>query len=166
LLGLGQVALVGGLASILLAAGVFDAAESLGASLALVIPWFALGFALYSVAFATAGALASRTQDASSAGQPITYTIAAAYFIGYIALMSDSDGLLASVLTVCPLTAPLVLPARSALAGVPIWEHALAVLVVLASIYGLVRLGGRVYAHGLLRGGPRISFPQRVVGSA
>jgi hypothetical protein len=39
---------------------------ALGGSLALVIPWFALGFALYAVAFAAAGALASKKQDAST----------------------------------------------------------------------------------------------------
>ena len=68
LLGLGQLALIAGLASVLLAAGVFDAPASLGGSLALIIPWFALGFALYAVAYAAAGALASRQQDANSAG--------------------------------------------------------------------------------------------------
>jgi ABC-2 type transport system permease protein len=57
---------------------------------------------------------------------------------------------------VFPLTAPLVLPARSALVGVALWEHALAVLLVLASIYALVRFAGRVYAQGLLHGGPRL----------
>lgn len=158
LLGLAQLALVAGLASALLAAGVFDAPASLGANLALVVPWFALGFALYSVAYATAGALASRTQDANSAGQPVTYTILAAYFLGYVALASDFNGALANLLTVFPLTAPLVLPARSALVGVPLWQHALAVILVLATIYGLVRLAGRVYAQGLLRSGPRLKL--------
>jgi ABC-2 type transport system permease protein len=57
-----------------------------------------------------------------------------------------------------PVTAPLVLPARSALVGVRLWEHALAVVLVLASIYALVRLAGRVYAHGLLHSGPRLGL--------
>ena len=70
LLGLVQVALIGGLAAVLLAAGVFDAPSSLGGSLALIVPWFALGFALYAVAYAAAGALASGQQDANSAGSP------------------------------------------------------------------------------------------------
>jgi ABC-2 type transport system permease protein len=50
LLGLLQVALIGGLAAVLLAAGLFDAPPSLGGSVALLVPWFALGFAVYSVA--------------------------------------------------------------------------------------------------------------------
>ena len=153
LLGLGQLALVAGLAAALLAAGVFDAPAALGASLALVVPWFALGFALYAVAYAAAGALASRQQNAETAGQPVTYTLTAAYFVGYIAVSADPNGTLANLLTVFPLTAPLVLPARSALVGVPLWEHVLAVVLVLGSTYALVRFAGRVYARGLLRGG-------------
>jgi ABC-2 type transport system permease protein len=156
LLGFAQLALVAGLAAALLAAGVFDAPRALGGSLALVVPWFALGFALYAVAYAAAGALASRQQNADTAGQPVTYTLLAAYFAGYIAVSADADGLLAHLLSVFPLTAPLVLPARSALVGVPLWEHALAVVLVLASIYALVRFAGRVYAHGLLHAGPRL----------
>ena len=38
----------------------------------------------------------------------------------------------------------------------PLWEHVLAVVLVLATIYALVRLAGRIYAQGLLRSGPRI----------
>lgn len=157
LLGLCQLALVAGLAAALLIAGVFDAPAGLGGSVALVIPWFALGFALYAVAYATAGALASRQQNADTAGQPVTYTLLAVYFAGYVALASDVDGPLANVLTVFPLTAPLVLPARSALVGVPLWEHLVAVGFVLATIYALVRFAGRIYGQGLLRGGPRLS---------
>ena len=156
LLGLSQLVLVAGLAATLLMAGVFDAPAGLGGSVALVIPWFALGFALYAVAYAAAGALASRQQNADTAGQPVTYTLLAVYFAGYVALASDMDGAPANVLTVFPLTAPLVLPARSALVGVPLWEHAAAVVFVLATIYGLVRFAGRIYGQGLLGSGPRL----------
>ncbi len=157
LLGLAQLALIAGLAAILLAAGAFEAPPSLGGNLALVIPWFVLGYALYAVAYAVAGALASRQQNADAAGQPVTYTLLAVYFAGYVALSIDENGLLANLLTVFPLSAPLVLPARSALVGVPLWEHVLAVVLVVASIYALVRVGGRVYTRGLLHGGPGLS---------
>jgi ABC-2 type transport system permease protein len=156
LLGLAQLALVAGLGAALLAAGVFDAPAGLGGSVALIVPWFALGFALYATAYAAVGALASRQQSADTAGQPVTYALLAVYFVGYVAVSADMNGLLANVLTVFPLSAPLVLPARSALVGVPLWEHALALLLVLATIYFIVRFAGRVYAHGLLHSGPRL----------
>jgi hypothetical protein len=98
-------------------------------------------------------ALASNQQNAETAAQPVTYALLTVYFASYIVLAADPEGTLASVLTVFPLTAPLVLPARSALVGVPLWEHALAIVLVLAAIYALVRFAGRVYALGLLHGG-------------
>jgi hypothetical protein len=41
---------------------------------------------------------------------------------------------------------------------VPLWEHALAIGLVLATIYALVRLAGRIYGVGLLRSGPRLEL--------
>lgn len=158
LLGLLQVMLIGGLAAILLAAGVFHAPRSLSSSVALIVPWFALGYALYAVAYAAAGAIASRTQDANSAGMPVTYTLLGAFLFGYAVLTVDASSVLAHLLTIFPLTAPLVLPARSALVGVPVWEHALALVVVIATIYALVRLAGRIYAVGLLGSGARLEL--------
>ena len=102
------------------------------------------------------GSARLRQQNADTAGQPVTYTILAVYFTGYIALAGNADGLLANVLTVFPLSAPLVLPARSALVGVPLWEHVLAVVLVLATTYALVGFAGRVYGQGLLHSGPRL----------
>ena len=157
-LGFAQLVLVAGLAAGLLVAGVFDAPAELGGDIALVIPWFVLGFALYAVAYAVAGALASSQQNAETAGQPVTYALIAVFWAGYATLSSNAEGPLASLLTVFPLTAPLVLPARSALVDVPLWQHALAVVLVLAAIYTLVRFAGRVYAHGLLHGGSRLSL--------
>ena len=153
-LGFAQLTLVAGLAAALLVGGVFDAPAKLGGDMALVVPWFVLGFALYAVAYAVAGALASSQQNADTAGQPVTYALVVVYFAGYVVLAENADGALASLLTVFPLTAPLVLPARSALVGVPLWQHALAVVLVLGAIWALVRFAGRVYAHGLLHAGP------------
>ena len=158
LLGLAQLALIAGFAAVLIAGGAFNAPAVLASSVALVIPWFVLGFALYAVAYAAAGALASGQQNAETAGQPVTYTLVAAYFVGYLAVSANVDGLLANVLTVFPLTAPLVLPARSALVGVPLWEHALAIALVIGSIYALVRFAGRVYGTALLCSGPRLDL--------
>jgi ABC-2 type transport system permease protein len=156
LLGLGQLALIAGLTAALFITGAFDASAGLGGSVALVVPWFGLGFTLYAVAYAAAGALASRQQDADSAGQPVTTVLVTAYLLSYVIVSADATSVLAHVLTIFPLTSPLVLPARSALVGVPLWEHAAAILLILASIYALLRFAGRIYAHGLLHSGPRI----------
>ena len=154
LLGLAQLALVAGLAAALLVAGVFDAPAGLGGNVALVIPWFALGFALYAVAYAAAGALASRQQNADTAGQPVTYTLLAVYFAGYVAARQRPDGLLAHVahgLPGSPRRSCFPPAARSS--ACRSGSTSLALVLVLATIYALVRFAGRIYAQGCFAAG-------------
>jgi ABC-type Na+ efflux pump permease subunit len=116
-----------------------------------------LSGSIFSSASRTFPAGSQRVGGASSeAGARTGFGNLAAYLGSYAVVSSNSSSFLANVLTVFPLTAPLVLPARSALVGVPLWEHALALVLVVASIYALVRLAGRLYGHGLLHSGPSL----------
>ena len=56
-----------------------------------------------------------------------------------------------------PLTATLM-PARIALGHIAWWELPLCALLMLVSIYVVARLASRIYASGLLRSGPRMSW--------
>ncbi len=47
------------------------------------------------------------------------------------------------------------MPVRIAVGSVAAWEIVLAVAIMLAATYGLVRLGGAVYSGALLRTGAR-----------
>jgi ABC-2 type transport system permease protein len=53
---------------------------------------------------------------------------------------------------------PILMPARLARGNVAIWEMPLAILIMLASIYGMARIAGRIYATSLVRGGSRLSW--------
>ena len=153
-LGLAQVALVASVVAAATAIGFTDLPSSFVPAAALVVPWFVLGFALYAVGFGVAGALVTRQEDVSTVSIPVTGVMTVSFFLAYGALQSAPDGLLAQVVTVFPTTAPFMLPARSAMAGVPAWQHALALALILATIYGLVRLGGRLYTAALLHTSP------------
>jgi ABC-2 type transport system permease protein len=50
------------------------------------------------------------------------------------------------------------MPVRQAAGNVALWEIALAVVLMLAAIALVVRLGGRVYAGALLRTGGKIKM--------
>jgi ABC-type Na+ efflux pump permease subunit len=56
-----------------------------------------------------------------------------------------------------PLT-PALMPARIAVGAVAWWEVILGVLIMLASIYGMVQLATRIYKATLVRSGPRLSW--------
>ncbi len=153
-LGLAQVALVASVVAVATAIGLTDLPSSFVPGAALVVPWFVLGFALYAVGFGVAGALVTRQEDVSTVSIPVTGVMTVSFFLAYGALQSAPDGILAQVVTVFPTTAPFMLPGRSAMAGVPAWQHALALVLTLATIYGLVRLGGRLYTAALLHTSP------------
>jgi ABC-2 type transport system permease protein len=50
------------------------------------------------------------------------------------------------------------MPARIALGTVDWWEYPLVAVIMLASIYGIVRAASAAYAGGLLRGGERLTW--------
>jgi ABC-2 type transport system permease protein len=153
-LGLAQVTVVAAAVAAATAVGVTDLPSSFVPAAALVVPWFVLGFALYAVGFGVAGALVTRQEDVSTVSIPVTGVMTVSFFLAYASIQSAPDGLLAQAVTVFPTTAPFMLPARSAMAGVPVWQHALALALTLGTIYGLVRLGGRLYTAALLRASP------------
>jgi ABC-2 type transport system permease protein len=51
-----------------------------------------------------------------------------------------------------PFTAPLVMFTRIAMQQPPVWQIALSIGLMLATIYGMVWLCGRIYRIGILRG--------------
>jgi ABC-2 type transport system permease protein len=120
-----------------------------------LVIWFVLGFLLYAVIFGAAGSLASRMEDAQTAAMPVTVLAVVGFFVS-ISSLDDPDGLLATVGTFVPLTAPFVVPVRVALDAIAPWEYVLAVLITLGSIVALLFIAGRIYAGGLLHFGGKV----------
>ena len=79
------------------------------------------------------------------------------FFIGQLAT-DDPDALIAKIGSLIPLWAPMVMPIRAAVGNVPLWEIALSVGLIVVSIYGLVKLGGRIYAGAILKIGSKVKL--------
>lgn len=133
-------------------------------ALTLVI-WFVIGFLLFAVMFGAAGSLVSRSEDAQTVAFPMSMVAVAGFFLSIISL-SDPEGVAAVVGTFIPLTAPFVVPVRSALAAIPVWQYVASVLLTLATIVSMVFVGGRIYAGALLRYGGRVGLREAWRGAA
>jgi ABC-2 type transport system permease protein len=155
LLGLSQVAALAAFAIGAGAAGLIDL-PAFGTAAPLAVLWFVLGFAFYATAFAAAGSLISRVEDAQVA-TPISMVMLASYLLSF-GQFSNPDGGLATALTLIPLSAPFTVPERVALTSVPVWQLVVPVVLMLVAIWALVRFAGRIYELGLLRVGPRVPF--------
>jgi ABC-2 type transport system permease protein len=160
-LGLGQLALVGGVGLLSAVLAGSDAPSSAPGAVGLVLLWFVLGFAFYSCAFAVAGASASRQEDAQSAMGPLYVLLVVAY-LATGAAQASPDGALARISSFVPPLAPLTGPSRVLLGHAPFWEVAASVALTLVATVGLIRLAGRMYGGAVLRFGPRLGLRELV----
>jgi ABC-2 type transport system permease protein len=131
------------------------------ASIPVLVLWFVLGFALYSVGFGAAGALVSRVEDAQSVATPFTLMSILGFFVSF-QVVNDPGGTFATVMSLLPPTAPFAVPVRTAFGAIPWWELALSVVLTVGAILALVRFAGRAYSGGLLRFGNKVSWKDAI----
>lgn len=153
-LGLGLVAL---LAGALVDSVDIPAVRPVVVTWALV--WFLLGFALYATVYGTLGALASRTEDASSVAGPVSIVLVLGFLVSF-ATFGNVDSTWARLVSWFPVTAPLAMPFRVAMGAATWSDLVLAVALTLATIVGLVALGGRVYTRAILDTGGSLTLRQ------
>ena len=158
LLGLGQVAVtaVAALVAATTISGV-DLPAVRGGVLAWAVVWFVLGYAFYTTVFGALGSLASRPEDAQSAAGPVSVLLILVYFVSFAAIGSP-DTTWARAISWLPITAPIAMPTRIAMGAAAWWEPALAAVLTLAAIAGLVVLGGRIYTNAVLHNGPTLKL--------
>jgi ABC-2 type transport system permease protein len=158
LVGLLQLTIVGAAALVAVHVTNVAAIPALGvASILGDILWFLLGFLFYATAYAAVASLVSRQEEVQGAVAPISIFQIAGYLLMYAALPNPS-GPLATVSSLLPPFAPILMPVRMATSDVPPWQVGLAVALIVASIAGLTWLAGRMYANAALRLGTRVRF--------
>ena len=161
ILGIGTLAIVQLLGTIVVAVvalrvtGAFDLPPIETASVLNLLLWFVIGFLIFAVLFGAAGSLVSRTEDANTIAMPMSMAAVVGFFVSITAL-NDPDGPVAVISTFIPLTAPFVVPVRTALEAIPVWQYLAALVICVVTIVVLTFVAGRIYAGGLLRYGGRV----------
>jgi len=132
----------------------FDLPEiSIGLALLLLL-FFVLGFTFYSSLYAAVGSSVNTEQEAQQAVQPmLILLVATAIFINPILINPTST--LATVMSLLPFSAPIIMPLRLALGSVPWYELVISLVGVFLACLGAVWLAARIYRVGLLMYGKR-----------
>ncbi len=158
LVGLLQLTIVGAAALVAVHVTNVAAIPALGvASILGDIFWFMLGFLFYATAYAAVASLVSRHEEVQGAVGPISILQVAGYLLMYAAL-PNPNGPLATICSMLPPFAPILMPVRMAATDVPPWEIGLAAGLTIASIGGLTWLAGRMYTNAAMRIGTRVRF--------
>lgn len=129
------------------------------ALIAIVVIWFVLGYAFFSLLYGTLGALASRTEDAQAAAAPLTAFMVLIY-LGAFASIANPHAWWITPASLFPPTAPIYMPLRIALTNVPAWQIAAAAALMIIAILAIIQAGGRVYRGAVLHTGSRLGIRQ------
>lgn len=160
LVGLIQIVVVGGGGlAVAAGSGQLDLPSSTFSTAVLVALYFVLGYLFYACAFAVAGALVSRQEDAQSTTSPMLVLLVGGYLASF-SVIDDPHSGLATLFTFLPPVAPMTVPARAAQDALPLWELALSIVLMIVSTVLLIRLAGRVYERAVLRLGAPMKLTQ------
>jgi ABC-2 type transport system permease protein len=126
---------------------------SIGLALLLLL-FFLLGFVFYASLYAAVGSSVNTEQEAQQAVQPLLIMlVATAVFINPILINPTSR--LATVMSLLPFSAPIIMPLRLALGSVPWYELAAALVGLAIACVAAVWIAARIYRVGLLMYGKR-----------
>ena len=140
-----------------------DVPPTTASTVAWLVLWFVLGYGFYAVLYGAAGSLVSRQEEAQSMTLPISGVLLVAYFFAMDAARSP-DSTAALIGSFLPPTAPMVMLARVAYGGVPAWQIAVSVVLMVGTIVAMLRIAGRVYAGAALRLGRRVKLREAWYG--
>lgn len=124
--------------------------------LALAAVWFLLGYALYCSAFAAAGSLCARVEDAQGASFPILLPLLFAYLASFSAV--DGANALLWVLAFVPPTAVLAMPTLYAIGEAPLWAMLVSMALTVAAIIAVALLAAKIYERSVLHTGRKLSW--------
>ena len=172
--GLTQVAiwaLLIGIAAVFGLSGAAPALAELGIDISGVpVPWdlllwsmiyFVTGYLLYSGVFASAGAMVTSEQDVQQVLIPALMPIILPILV-MPAAMQTPDSTWVVIMSLIPFFSPILMPMRIATSHVPLWQSAVAVVLLLVTTVALARAAGRIYRVGILMRGQRPNLPELV----
>ena len=119
--------------------------------------YFLFGFLLYAALYAGVGSLVSRQEEVNQATLPLTLTIMVGYF-GAIFTLNNPETLAARILSIVPLTSPVVMVSRVVIGDPAPWELLLSVGLLIVAVVVAVIVAARFYRSGVLMYGQRPSI--------
>lgn len=118
--------------------------------------YFLAGYLLYGALFASIGSAVDSDADAQQFMLPVTLPLIVS-IIMLSAVLNDPNGTLAIWLSMIPFTSPVVMMMRVPF-GVPYWQLALSMFLMVIGFVLTIWLAGRIYRIGILIHGTKVNY--------
>ncbi|MFD2720941.1 ABC transporter permease [Hymenobacter monticola] len=135
------------------------AALPLGAILFGFIAYFLGGYLLYGALFGAVGAAVDDQTDTQQFMFPITMPLILSYIVGVSVILRNPDGPVAFWMSMFPLTSPIAMVIRLPF-GVPMWQLALSIFLLILGFIGTVWVAARIYRVGILMYGKKVTYKE------
>ena len=121
------------------------------------IIYFLGGYLLYGALFGAVGAAVDDQTDTQQFMFPITMPLILSYFVGVSVILRNPDGPVAFWMSMFPLTSPIAMVIRLPF-GVPMWQLALSIFLLVLGFIGAVWVAARIYRVGILMYGKKVTY--------
>ncbi len=121
------------------------------------IPYFILGFFLYGSLMAGIGAMAPNLREGNSSSFILTLPLIFIFLI-INQLIGEPNSFLSVFLSIFPLTSSVVMMTRLAIGAVPFWQLALSFVVLIATVYLIVRGVSNLFSSQTLLSGDKFKM--------
>lgn len=123
----------------------------------LFVFFFLGGYLLYGALFAAVGSAVDTPADAQQFMMPIMMPIIVALLGLMMFVFPDPNGTVSFWLSIIPFTSPIVMMGRIGF-GVPAWEIALSMALLVGGFIFTLWLAGRIYRIGILMHGTKVNY--------
>jgi ABC-2 type transport system permease protein len=138
--------------------GIWEMMETIPFTYVMVtfIIYFLGGYFLYASLFAVVGSAVDSDADSQQFMFPITIPLIVSIIaLGFV--LNDPDGQIAFWMSMIPLTSPVIMLGRIPF-GVPFWQLALSIMLLVGGFIFTTWIAGRIYRVGILTHGSKVSY--------
>jgi ABC-2 type transport system permease protein len=128
-------------------------------TLVFFVLFFVLGYFLYSTLYAGVGAMVNSEQEAQQFVIPVSlFIVVPIMMMTYI--ITNPGSQTSVIMSLIPFFAPIIMLARIVVETPPFWQIALCLVLLVATIFGMIWVVGRIYRVGVLMYGKRPTLPE------
>ncbi|MEJ5996190.1 ABC transporter permease [Pedobacter sp. Du54] len=131
----------------------------IGKIVTVFIFFFLGGYLFYSALYAAIGSAVDSETETQQFMMPVMMPLLLGYALSLSVVTNDPYGPIAFWLSMIPFTSPIAMVVRLPY-GVPNWELALSMVILVAGFIGTVWVAGRIYRVGILMYGKKTTFKE------
>ena len=120
--------------------------------------YFLAGYLMYSALFAAVGAAVDSEADTQQFMMPITVPLILSFVVAQ-SVIQDPNSPMAFWFSIIPFTSPIVMMVRLPF-GVPPWELALSMSLLIIGFISTTWIAGRIYRTGILMYGKKVTWKE------